>query len=857
MRKPQIYFPAFAILFIFILFSPLNLLSQEAIKQGTWNRTTKFRHQYTLNGTWQIIDEENKTVDEIQVPGIIPARGKIRLRYAFKLPDSLYNRTLLLHALGINRSCKILINDTFIAGHNNGYTSFDALLKPSNLRRGEENIIQIEINTESEGPNDMPFRHEPPGWVREHGILRDIYLEARPAISIDDAYFSPEFTNSYRDATIKTEATIRAFRDTPDSLKNVDTFSLYAQILKTGTNKVLGKSNTRFFKFSGLNNKHVDSLTINLKNCDLWEPLTPNLYTIRLSLFAGKTRIDQAEYAIGLNEIKVDKWHILLNGKQFFAKGISWVDNLAGLSGDALQERIDKTIAQIKSLGANVVRVFGHATHPDFIKACSRAGLFVLQEIPLYQANIKQLASPATAQKALTILEETIIRDRNQPSMFGWGLGTNLQDFSGDPLSIISQLAFRARSLDSRLIYMVSRAQGQPEAAKVVDFVLLDRFNVAGINSNDAWFTRQPVLPLIGYPAAYADLPRNESHPEQQRIEGEEIQANRLEKMLRYFNENWPGYSGSFVHSLADWHGDQPLLITGADRDMNLYPFGLTRKDGSERIGYRMVAAHFHGGRKPPVSTPIIEEVQPTLFPILGFSTLLVFLFFLNRDKKLRAQIRRAFIHPHGFYTDLRDNRKIPLFLTTLLGLLEGIVLALLLESVFFIFRKNLLFDEMLNLLLPSTLLKTQFIQLVWHPTGMILAIILLYFAAQILLAMFMKILSLLIGHSIPLLQFITFVFWAAVCYFPLLLLAPILYKLLLIGESTEYLIILPAAFFVWHIFRLQRGLRVLYFASSIKSAIVVTIIFATIAGSIIFYYQQYHAIFDYYGYYEALLSRR
>ena len=52
------------------------------------------------------------------------------------------------------------------------------------------------------------------------------------------------------------------------------------------------------------------------------------------------------------------------------------------------------------------------------------------------------------------------------------------------------------------------------------------------------------------------------------------------------------------------------------------------------------------------------QPSQSAIFQITGILVILFLIFFIQRDRRLRAHLHRAFFHPHGLYIDIYENRK-------------------------------------------------------------------------------------------------------------------------------------------------------------------------------------------------------
>ena len=102
--------------------------------------------------------------------------------------------------------------------------------------------------------------------------------------------------------------------------------------------------------------------------------------------------------------------------------------------------------------------------------------------------------------------------------------------------------------------------------------------------------------------------------------------------------------------------------------------------------------------------------------------------------------------------------------------------------------------------------------------------------------------------------QYFTLVFWTAVIYLPLALVAPIFYRLLPDPEIAFYSVVVIAIFGFWHFMRMQRSLRVFYIISPMNALLFCLILTGAVLGAVFLYYNQSQAILDYWDYYAGLI---
>lgn len=850
MRARCITLPARLFLITVILSTPLfshpGEIGQSRTISSDWQFIPPGRYTLSLNGTWRQAPAQKS----VRVPGVLPAGSKYRLTKKFHIPDSLRGKRFQLLARGINQACTITINNTFVSSHTGGYTSFRTDIQPEVLQPGSENEIAIEISTDLTPKSTLPFRHRPYGWPNASGITGGISLEALPAIAIENIEFKQKIDLKTDDDSLTVAVKLRISGSAEDTVGAG--LSLHAEVRKAGDGRLLAAAEAG----PALANAAAPApLALKIPRIKTWTPDSPTLYTLTLTLRANRQDIDSQQYTFGSRVIEIRGRQIFLNGELFIVKGVDWYDDLAGLTGAALDTAINATVDRLKKLGANTVRVVGQPAHPRFVQRCSERGLFLLEEIPLYYANAAQLSSPVVTDAALRALDETVLRDRLQPAVLAWGLGGYLEDNAPAAPRTVAHLTSRVRSRDDRPVYFLTRTRGPNRSAGAVDFMLFDQLGRDGLQFDPQWFADKPVIPVLGFFAELANLRTSVADPERWRIESEEIQAANLKSTLQLYLEEMPETAGAFVHALADWRASAPTSLCGADRDLSVIPGGLLKPTGAERIGYRMVASYYGTGRKPAISPMPVLPPNPIVFPVAGIAAVLSFLFFMNHNKKFRSQVRRSYVHPHGFYTDLLERRKTPLFLTVFVGLIESVVVAGVASSVLCAYRDNRIFDELLGLFLPHAALKGYAIWLIWHPVWLITFSSMLYFFCMIFLAFLLRFFSLFFRRRIKYYQFFTFVFWAAVNYLPLAVVVPILYRLLPSPEVLPIVLVGSAIFLFWHFVRLQRGLRVLYMISPLRALLLTLLLFAAVAGTTVFYLNHEYAFLDYYNYYKSLIS--
>ena len=128
----------------------------------------------------------------------------------------------------------------------------------------------------------------------------------------------------------------------------------------------------------------------------------------------GKAIQTATRLRLGFGRFKfdVDKG-FFLNGKPVKIKGTCNHQDHAGV-GAAIPDRIQAyRLERLKWMGSNGCRTSHNPPTPEFLDACDRMGMLVMDETRMMSSN----------PEGLSELERLIKRDRNHPSVVIWSLG--------------------------------------------------------------------------------------------------------------------------------------------------------------------------------------------------------------------------------------------------------------------------------------------------------------------------------------------------------------------------------------------------------------------------------------------------
>jgi hypothetical protein len=848
-----------------------NIPSLFKAAPSTWENhqeRTPLRHRLSLHGVWRATCEEPELAGDVQIPGAFSFEGQVVFQRAFRLDSTFMNRPVRLVIHGAHYETKVEVNGELAGSQEGGYTPFAIDLNPERLFFDKENLLILTINNQLSPLQTLPAKQRPLGWLNEGGVLREIYLEALPNISIDYTRLAYDFDQL--EAKINLEAEVRLQKK-----RGSETPANVNAVLEIWDADAIRKLTSSISSPLAMSDKlrQTLSLTCQLNKPALWSPGAPHLYAFRLVLVQQNIVIDEWWQKFGFRKIEISDRQFRLNGQPFILRGVNWIEDYGHGSMLLDTAYAVQMLAKVKELGANAIRVIGHPPHPFLPALCDRAGLFLLEELPLYYLTDSHFRQARFAELALLQAREMIRRDLNHPSILSWGVSANSAIITSEAKNTMSDICRELRLLDHRPIYAATPPGWVSAWEPLVDFLMPDLFqheHAGEFFPKRVASGNKPLLPMIGF-WVRPDLPLQELKKGNrgQHGDAEQWQAERLDNVLEKLEE-MPQFSGYFIQALKDWPAPRPVLVLGPSAgrlpqnvksntmngaDHYLHPAGLIDSDGQPRLAFQVVQAFNRGDRRPVLIAKTIPPVHPQEYPIIGIGVLLILVFYLNRDRRLRGNMRRIFVHPHGFYVDINENRKVPPNLSALLGLAEGCIIAILLSGFCYANRESLIFDQCLNLLIDDPITKARAAWLIWHPGWFIAFITLGWFGAGTVAAVFLRILGFFLGRSLPTVQYFTFVFWTAASVLVLGIVAPFFYRLLLYPDFNAPIMFCVMSILIWTAGRYFRGMCVIYTMSILRTLIIFGIIVGGLIFSIALYYDRTQAIFQYAGYYWQLLN--
>ncbi len=490
-----------------------NDTAQSQFEDSRWRKLD-------LPNDWSIAGPFSETNPAGGAGAFLPS-GVAWYRKHFTLPAADATRCIFIEFDGVMANSDVWINGYPLGHRPYGYVSFGYELTGHLNFGGADNVIAVGCDT-SEQPASR--------WYAGSGIARHVRLvETSPLHFAHDGIFVSTPGISESEATIKVEMTLTNESDV--AVK----FALQTEVIgPDGQTAGSAKTNSAINAHDG---KDFSSEIV-VANSQLWNLDTPNLYSAVNKINSEGECLDEETNTFGIRQAHLDAatgfW---LNGKNIKIKGVC-LHAGDGAFGAAVPLDVWRLrLAELKKVGVNAIRTAHNPPAPEFLDLCDRMGFLVMDEFfdcwtvgknPYdYHLSFEQWSH--------TDERDTIMRDRNHPSIVIYSVGNEIHDtpHSERAKRILRGLVDVAHETDPTR--PVTMALFRPNASHDYDDGLADMLDVIGQN-----YRENEIL------AAHAQKPSR-------KILGTE---NRHDRQSWVALRDNPPYAGQFLWSGMDYLGE-------------------------------------------------------------------------------------------------------------------------------------------------------------------------------------------------------------------------------------------------------------------------------------------------------------
>ncbi len=345
---------------------------------------------------WQVVDlphdfiQENPFTPESEVSHGSMQKGTAWYRKTFELPAEAAGSRIQIEFDGVFRDSSVWINGHFATRHLSGYTGFCCDITDC-CNFGGFNTLAVRADARL---SEL--------WSYEGGgIYRDVRMIQTDPVHVD---WCGVFVRG--DATgLTIETTVRNDRFIPVEC------TVQSAVLDAEGNEVLCIAGPLSVAAGAA---AILPQTTGPLTPVLWDTEHPYLYSLKTTLIAGGTVLDETVTPFGIRNICFDAQKgFFLNGRPLKLRGVCNHQDHAG-TGTAIPESVlEWRMRRMKAMGANALRVAHNPPSPALLDICDRLGILVLDETRL----------TGSSPEILGQLEDLIRRDRNHPCVILWSIG--------------------------------------------------------------------------------------------------------------------------------------------------------------------------------------------------------------------------------------------------------------------------------------------------------------------------------------------------------------------------------------------------------------------------------------------------
>lgn len=337
---------------------------------------------------------------------------------------------------GIYMDADVWINGQHIGTHPYGYTAFSYNLTNFLNPVTQDNVLAVRVKNEGENSR----------WYSGSGIYRNVTLVKTNPVHIGlwgNYITTPEVSKEIATVVVETSMI-------NSTLQNKK-ISLLINI-QNPNKEIVASSFEKEIRIAA-NDTVIVRQRIEIKNPELWDTETPELYSALVQLQNGEKVIDQTKTTFGIRSIDFSpEKGFCLNEENVLLKGCC-IHHDNGILGSAAFERAEyRRVRILKENGFNAIRTAHNPFSTAFLNACDELGMLVMEEAfdHWQRAKNKMDYHRFFDEWWEKDIESMVLRDRNHPSIIIWSFGNEINeraDSSG--LEIAQKLKTKINSLDT------------------------------------------------------------------------------------------------------------------------------------------------------------------------------------------------------------------------------------------------------------------------------------------------------------------------------------------------------------------------------------------------------------------------
>lgn len=455
-------------------------------------------------------------------------------RRTFTLPaaDLRPTRRVFVVFDGVMANSDVYLNGTLLGHRPYGYVSFVYDLTP-HLHPGR-NVLAVRVD-DSQQPASR--------WYPGAGINRPVRL-----VTTDDVHIVPWGTFVTTPSVSDDSATIHVRSTVLNDSKSSADLALQVRLIAPDGAVLQTFTSDAPAAIAPGATADLNAQTT-LPHPDRWDIAHGVRYTVHATILHGRHPVDDEDVPFGIREFHFDADRgFFLNGVHHKIYGVALHTDAGALGTAVPLAAWQRRLTELRKLGVNAIRTAHNPPAPEFLDLCDRMGFLVMDEMfdawtvgknPYdYHLYFRDWFVRDTT--------DTVMRDRNHPSIILWSAGNEIHDTPHPDIAIpiLKTLVATFHKYDPTR--PVTQALFRPNASHDYDDGLADLLDVIGQN-----YREQEIL------KAHADKPSR-------KIIGTENTHDRNQWVAM---RDHPEYSGQFLWSGIDYLGESrvwPVIGSGS-----------------------------------------------------------------------------------------------------------------------------------------------------------------------------------------------------------------------------------------------------------------------------------------------------
>ncbi len=355
-------------------------------------------------------------------------------RKTFVLPEEWNGRQVFLRLEKVASASFVWVNGREV-GYNEGAQEPAEFNVTEYLKPGE-NVIAVHVVKYSDG-----YYLEGQDYWRLAGIFDDVLLYAAPDTRIFDWQIITNLDENYVDAELQVNVDVRSYAG------NIGSWQVKGQVWHNG--RRIEKLNSDKFSFGNKSLKQI-SLKQSFKNPLKWTAETPELYELRMSLYADGKLVDSVHSDFGFKETHIKDGAFYLNGVPVKVNAVNSHMQHPVFGHTMDEATIRKDFEILKQFNFNAVRTSHYPPVNKYLELANEYGLYIIDETG-DEAHATEWVSDDSrfTEMYRERVRRMVLRDRNYPCVLFWSAGNE----SGEGFNI-TEVVTEGKKLDPTRFWM-------------------------------------------------------------------------------------------------------------------------------------------------------------------------------------------------------------------------------------------------------------------------------------------------------------------------------------------------------------------------------------------------------------------